>query len=194
MLHNSKHSLTWCSIDKQKPDNIGFDSCNVLKLFDFGLAKELLDKDRTTDGLYINLTGMTGAIRYNMAPEVGLGKPYNLTADVYSWSMLMWFILALEPPFGFYSEHMIIDRVFRRGSRPAIFKAWNEIIGDLMRCAWDVDVANRPSFLEISLCLKQELIDSDGGTVAASSTASVTDSGDERHNSLSATSISVSKI
>ena len=35
-----------------------------------------------------------------MAPEVGLGQPYNLAADVYSWSMLMWFMLALEPPFG----------------------------------------------------------------------------------------------
>lgn len=33
-----------------------------------------------------------------MAPEVGLGLPYNLKADVYSWSMLMWYILALEPP------------------------------------------------------------------------------------------------
>ena len=64
-----------------------------MKLFDFGLAKELKDSDRNEDGLY-KLTGTTGSFRY-MAPEVSLGKPYNLTADVYSWSMIMWFILAL---------------------------------------------------------------------------------------------------
>ena len=48
------------------------------------------------DGLY-RMTKLTGGIRY-MSPEVGLGLPYNLKADVYSWSMLMWYIMALEPP------------------------------------------------------------------------------------------------
>lgn len=112
-----------------------------------------------------------------MAPEVGLGQPYNLSADVYSWAMVMWFMLALEPPFGFYSEDMIIDRVFRRGSRPAIFKAWNEMIGELLQAAWDTDLSKRPSFLEVSLCLKQELVDCDGGTVGTNSVVS----GEDRH-------------
>ncbi len=47
-----------------KPDNCGFDSKDQLKLFDFGLAKELKQKELIGDGLY-NLTGMTGAIRYS---------------------------------------------------------------------------------------------------------------------------------
>jgi len=47
-----------------KPDNCGFDHADNLKLFDFGLAKELKDSDRRRDGLY-NLTGMTGAVRYS---------------------------------------------------------------------------------------------------------------------------------
>jgi len=38
------------------------------------------------------------ALMRNQAPEVGLGLPYNLKADVYSWAMLMWYIMALEPP------------------------------------------------------------------------------------------------
>lgn len=130
-----------------------------LKLFDFGLAKELRNSDRKRNGLY-KLTGMTGAVRY-MAPEVGLGKPYNLKVDVYSWAMIMWFILALEPPFGFYTEDMIRDRVFLRGSRPAIFDSWSPQICDLLKRGWCPDISVRPNFKEIVSVLKMELIESD---------------------------------
>jgi hypothetical protein len=47
-----------------KPDNCGFDLQDNLKLFDFGLAKELKESDIVGDGLY-KLTGMTGALRYS---------------------------------------------------------------------------------------------------------------------------------
>ena len=55
-----------------KPDNIGFDVRGDIKIFDFGLAKELHPDDKMENGLY-NLTGDTGSPRY-MAPEVALGK------------------------------------------------------------------------------------------------------------------------
>lgn len=42
-----------------KPDNIGFDSEGVLKMFDFGLAKRVTSADKTDGDLY-NLTGNTG--------------------------------------------------------------------------------------------------------------------------------------
>ena len=138
----------------------------------------MLERDKIEGGLYRNLTGLTGAMRY-MAPEVGLGRPYNLSADVYSWSMVMWFMLALEPPFGFYTESMIASRVLRKGSRPAIFKRWNELIGDIMRASWDVDIQNRPSFLEISLVLKQELLDCDGASLVTGSSTTNSVSADE---------------
>lgn len=47
----------------QKPDNCGFDVRDTLKLFDFGLARELSEVDRDENGLY-KMTSMTGAIRY----------------------------------------------------------------------------------------------------------------------------------
>lgn len=165
-----------------KPANIGFDCRDQLKIFDFGLAKELKEQDLRQDGTYRNMTAMTGAIRY-MAPEVGLGHAYNLSADVYSWSMVMWFILALEPPFGFFTESMISTRVHTKGVRPAIFRRWNEVLGEILRCAWDPDLHNRPNFLEITLVLKQELIDTEqagaGSTAAGSSKGSVVDGTDQ---------------
>jgi serine/threonine protein kinase len=159
----------------QKPDNIGFAVEGTVKLFDFGLAKELKKHDRTDDDLY-KLTGMTGALRY-MAPEVGLGMPYNLSADVYSFSMVLWFILALEPPFGFYTEDMIMDRVFKRGSRPAVFDSWPESIGDLMKRSWSADIAGRPSFAEISSTLKLELVSNDTTATSCSLSAAGSESG-----------------
>lgn len=47
-----------------KPDNIGYNSSGVLKLFDFGLARELKESERLDDGNY-KMTGFTGAIRYS---------------------------------------------------------------------------------------------------------------------------------
>jgi len=101
------------------------------------------------------MTGFTGAIRY-MAPEVGLRQPYNLKADVYSWSMLMWYILALEPPFGFYTPRMFIDRVFTRGYRPLIKDKWPDTIGQLMRKCWSENIHERPSFKDVMAALKKQ--------------------------------------
>ena len=119
------------------------------------------------------MTAMTGAIRY-MAPEVGLGKPYNLTADVYSWSIIMWYILAIEPPFGLYTNEMIKDRIMKRGSRPAIFHDWPEALSSLMKRCWDDNLRTRPPFSDILKVLRTEMIDSDtlvGGSVGSGESA-----------------------
>jgi serine/threonine protein kinase len=47
-----------------KPDNMGFDENGVLKLFDFGLAKELKSNMKHDDGKY-DLTGNTGRYALN---------------------------------------------------------------------------------------------------------------------------------
>lgn len=51
-----------CTLHRDlKPSNIGFTRSGEVKLFDFGLAREVLDPLR-------RLTGYTGSARY-MAPE-----------------------------------------------------------------------------------------------------------------------------
>jgi serine/threonine protein kinase len=126
-----------------------------LKIFDFGLAKELLDEERTEAGLY-NMTGLTGAIRY-MAPEIGLRQPYGLKADVYSWSMIMWYTMALEPPMGMYTPNMFVDRVFKRGSRPILKDKWAEGLKELMKKCWSADINERPDFESIMVALQREV-------------------------------------
>lgn len=58
-----------------KPDNIGFDVRGDVKIFDFGLARQL-PRGRLADGTY-RMTGDTGSPRY-MAPEVALDKVRTL--------------------------------------------------------------------------------------------------------------------
>lgn len=58
-----------------KPENIGFDLNGTLKLFDFGLAKEIIPD---IHGTYYHHTGYVGPLRY-MAPEV-VRAAKNLTA------------------------------------------------------------------------------------------------------------------
>jgi serine/threonine protein kinase len=61
-----------------KPDNVGFDVDGIVKIFDFGLARDLGFVRRSGEML-----GFTGTPRY-MANEVGEGKQYGLKVDVYS--------------------------------------------------------------------------------------------------------------
>lgn len=70
-LHYSLSILL--SVLFQKPENVGFDIRGDIKIFDFGLAKEVRDPD--DDGNY-KLTGYCGSPMY-MAPE---GK--NISANL----------------------------------------------------------------------------------------------------------------
>lgn len=139
-----------------KADNIGFDYDGILKIFDFGLAKELKCEDQDEHGLYRNMTPFTGALRY-MAPEVGLGQAYNLKADVYSWSMLFWYVMALEPPMGTYSPTMFQERVFKDHYRPALSVKWSPNVTLLMEQCWDREIHKRPNFGTILGKLRTEI-------------------------------------
>jgi serine/threonine protein kinase len=57
-----------------KPENIGFDALENVKLFDFGMARHLQD---------ISEQGIAGSLRY-MAPETVLAIGSNTKSDVYS--------------------------------------------------------------------------------------------------------------
>jgi len=136
-----------------KPANIGFDVKDVVKLFDFGLAKELHPEDRFSNGNY-KLTGNTGSIRY-MAPEVAIKRPYNLSADVYSFGIMLWEITSLKIPFDGYNEFMMKETVANFGYRLDIDESWPEDLKKLIRKSWEAAPKKRPSFSEIITSLEE---------------------------------------
>jgi serine/threonine protein kinase len=136
-----------------KPDNIGFDVRGDIKIFDFGLAKELHEDQKLDNGLY-KLTGDTGSPRY-MAPEVALGKPYNETCDVYSFSILTWQMLRVETPFELYgSMKSFRTKVVEQGVRPGIDPKWPDDISTMLRNCWSPDIAKRPSMDDVCETLR----------------------------------------
>jgi len=127
-----------------KPSNIGFDGEGNLKLFDFGFASKLHPKNHLSNGKY-KLDGGIGTCRY-MAPEVARYKPYNELADVYSFSILMWEILALEKPYKNLSCNEWFQQVVIEGKRPDIDGSWPTKLQYLLKCCWSKEINERPSF------------------------------------------------
>jgi serine/threonine protein kinase len=140
-----------------KPENVGFDIRGDIKIFDFGLATELLESKKTDDGLY-NLTGMTGSPRY-MAPEVALEQHYNEKCDVYSFALMLWQIYALKTPFELYGMKSMKSRVWSGElKRPFVDAAWPVPIKSLLKRAWSRDLSKRPGFPQISKILRAECV------------------------------------
>jgi serine/threonine protein kinase len=90
-----------------------------VKVFDFGLAREL-PQGRTDKDAVFPLTQMTGTLRF-MAPEVGMGEPYNEQCDVYSFALMVWEMLTCTRPYAQLSnEKDFVKKVFGQGLRPKI--------------------------------------------------------------------------
>jgi hypothetical protein len=76
-----------------KPGNVGFDDDGNVRLFDFGMARNI---DECTDANEI-----CGSPRY-LAPEVISGKGYTLKVDVYSFGILLFQVCSLQMPYAEY--------------------------------------------------------------------------------------------
>eukprot|EP00816_Leptocylindrus_hargravesii_P002744 CAMPEP_0196812552 /NCGR_PEP_ID=MMETSP1362-20130617/28023_1 /TAXON_ID=163516 /ORGANISM="Leptocylindrus danicus, Strain CCMP1856" /LENGTH=384 /DNA_ID=CAMNT_0042188287 /DNA_START=73 /DNA_END=1227 /DNA_ORIENTATION=+ len=139
-----------------KPENIGFDCNGVLKLFDFGQAREMPDKDQADEEGTYKLTGLCGSRRY-MSPENLLKKRYNLTADSYSFGILLWEMMALAKPFhGMGKEDH--ERYIAVGKeRPGIPSSWPESARVAIEACWSDDYRLRPQFTELLAGLDSEL-------------------------------------
>ena len=129
-----------------KPANIGYDSEGTLKIFDFGLAVELpegSDPDST-----FNLAGNTGTSRY-MAVEVIRKHPYNVKADVFSFSILLWELMALCKPYDGLVGQQVKECVSVFGERPNIPRTWPTNLRRILRRGWTESVIDRPHIAEV---------------------------------------------
>lgn len=129
-----------------KPDNIGFNAQGEIKLFDLGLAKELLEDRKVKENEYIISIAGTG--RY-MSPEVLSGKLYGLPADTFSFSLLLWQMLHQETPFMNFNA-----RQHRRGllmwkTRPKISKKIPSAVKNILKKGWEHKPKKRLRMKEI---------------------------------------------
>lgn len=138
-----------------KPDNIGFDVRGDVKIFDFGLAKEIMSEEMVGNDLY-QMSGNTGSLRY-MAPEVAKGEPYNHLVDVFSFGILLWQMCSLEVPFSSYNVQKHAQHVVRNGERPHLeIKKWSKELCALMKMCWTADIKSRPHFGQVGSLLRAE--------------------------------------
>jgi len=136
-----------------KPGNIGFDYNGVLKLFDFDVSRIVPQEEY--EGQRFKLT-KTGTKRY-MSPECGLGKPYNLKTDVYSFAIILHQILFLEEPFYDLCMDEIKKLVMQGGRRPKIPRSWPKGIKSLLKNSWCEDVSERLDMRTVDGILQQEI-------------------------------------
>jgi len=139
-----------------KPDNIGFDIRGDVKLFDFGLAKELDPSMKYGCTELYELSGNTGSLRY-MSPEVARSEPYNLSADVYSFGLLLWQICSMMLPYDGMNRQDHSELVVHGNERPPINSSWSLPLRILMKRAWEPDPLVRPSMDSIYKILRREI-------------------------------------
>ena len=145
-----------------KPDNIGLMADDSVKLFDFGLSKIVPIESRGGNGP--KLTGQTGSLRY-MAPEVCLEKPYDESADVYSFAVILWQMASHDVPFvGMGGLGGFVERVAKGGLRPPMKKSFPPSLQSTLASCWHADAAQRPSLMDAVPTLEALLAELDPST------------------------------
>lgn len=99
-----------------------------------------------------------------MAPEVVLCKEYGLSADVYSFAILFWQVMALEMPFKNYDFDQHFSKVVLKGERPKRLSFLSLMITRLLEECWDGNRSARPGFKRITEMLKSELNNAEQGS------------------------------
>jgi hypothetical protein len=129
----------------------------VVRLFDFGLAREIDQACKAKGTSMRQITGEAGTPRY-CAPEVTRKEGFGLPADVYSFSILLWELCVLQKPFEEYKSPITFERdVVRGGARPSLRKIKSPKIADLIQQGWHDDPNQRPTFTTIRETLERIL-------------------------------------
>lgn len=148
-----------------KPQNIGLDKRNNVKIFDFGLSRELSDNIRVKNSTGYDkfiLTRTAGTPRY-MAPEVFTGITYGLPADIYSFSLVLWELMSLDTSFqNMRDVKDLCCQVHEKKRRPIINSNWPKEIKRILHSGWHHNASKRPDAIEIceelQLCMRHRVL------------------------------------
>lgn len=137
-----------------KPDNIGFTKDDEIKIFDFGLAKELRRERYVGPNKYHG--SAAGSFRY-MSPEMMSGAPYGLPTDVYSFAILLWEMIHLKQPFRRCTPQQHRSDILLWRSRPRIRPSTPYKLKSLLRDSWKHNPQHRPVMGQVHDVIQQFL-------------------------------------
>jgi len=163
-----------------KTSNIGMDARNEVKLFDLGLSRLLpVGKDEISIGGISSIGGTSrdfsppGSLhdgyvmsrvgtKFYMAPEVRRKNPYSLSADVYSFGIVLWELLSLSTPRDVY--HQRKEEFAKKSAK----KQWRDSTADEEYALFKQQVKNESAngWLPICPCWSEELQDLIKSTLA----------------------------
>lgn len=87
-----------------KPENIMIDENGSIKLMDFGIASIKSDENLTQTG------ALVGSFAY-MPPEIIQGKKAQAESDIFSLSVLFYWLLSLKMPFSAPNHHALLTQI-----------------------------------------------------------------------------------
>jgi serine/threonine protein kinase len=125
-----------------------------IKVFDFGLSKEIPKEGADANGLF-RFTGICETPRY-MALGVVMDGPYNESCDIYSFAILLWQMLALIKPYDKLklTMSMLYSEVWGGPcKRPGICISWPKSVTSLLSQAWEHKFKNQPTTCKIESVL-----------------------------------------
>lgn len=155
-LHS--HSIIFRDL---KPANIGFDVRGDVKIFDFGLSRVMPQNGNTYNDEF-EMSG-AGSPRY-MAPELLSGKKYNLKADVYSFAIILWQMLAEQTPYAFVRSRRQLDyHVVHEHGRPDIDDVWPDRIKGMLESSFSANFLMRPKISLFHEIIRTFLVNLRGG-------------------------------
>jgi len=154
-LHSSNPQIIHRDL---KASNLLIDDNNnmVCKICDFGLSQLKSRGKNLIDGK----EGAKGTPLW-MAPEVMMGEQFNEKADVYSFGLILWFLVTTKEPYEEFDDLETFARaVCINRVRPAIPPTTDPGLRDLIQRCWAPNPADRPAFSEIVHKLDHIIVDS----------------------------------
>lgn len=136
-----------------KPGNLLIDNSGVLKVADFGLSKVRPDPHKLEKDSFM-MTGETGSYRF-MAPEVFRHQHYTETVDIYSYGMILFYLLDGKPPWPYDNGLVAVRKAADEGERPTLPRSWDTRLQRLLQDCWDENPSSRPSFKQILQTLSE---------------------------------------
>lgn len=133
-----------------KPRNVGFSANGVVQLFDLGLA-------RPCDGGVLP-ERLASTPRYASPQVFSNEQAPDKASDVYSFSILLWELMALKKPFGEIRDLELFEMVVVKGKRRLPLKPIpTKRLVSLITSAWSHSPDERPSMKEMRQVLETEI-------------------------------------